>query len=194
MKKLLFLLILIGFAISPQISKALTPFSEIIPGDLQGKFSFGITSNQVSILQIILASDPSIYPEGNITGIYDTLTVYAVERFQCKYMSLCSGSPDINGYGLAGPITRAKIEEVMLSQIDNSTEVLQIGEEITDAVEEVVQPILEEVDEIVNTDVVTEKEGLNIAKLLKLGKVITVLQSIVENIHLATRALVDKVK
>ncbi len=56
-----------------------------------------------------------IYPEELITGYYGKLTVKAVQRFQCKYGIVCSGTPETTGYGLAGPITRVKINEILSS-------------------------------------------------------------------------------
>jgi peptidoglycan hydrolase-like protein with peptidoglycan-binding domain len=64
------------------------------------------------MLQRVLAKDSTIYPEGVVTGYYGSGTVSAVQRFQSKYMGITSGSPSTNGYGLAGPGTRAKINEV----------------------------------------------------------------------------------
>ena len=40
------------------------------------------TGGDVTRLQRFLAGDPSIYPEGRITGYYGSLTVAAVKRFQ----------------------------------------------------------------------------------------------------------------
>ncbi len=42
----------------------------------------GTTSDQVAVLQALLASDPSIYPEGIISGYFGKLTAQAVKRFQ----------------------------------------------------------------------------------------------------------------
>ncbi|NOY35791.1 MAG: peptidoglycan-binding protein, partial [bacterium] len=53
------------------------------------------------------------YPEAVTTGYYGSLTVRAVQRFQCKHLNLCQGTPDTNGYGLAGPKTRQKMNEIL---------------------------------------------------------------------------------
>ena len=66
-------------------------------------------NSQVSELQAFLALDSSIYPEGIVTGYYGTLTTAAVERFQCVYDIICSGSPVTTGYGRVGPLTLAEI-------------------------------------------------------------------------------------
>ncbi len=85
-----------------------TPISET----LTGPFSIGMTSEQVKVLQQMLATDPAIYPEGIISGYYGELTVKAVQNFQCKYNIICGGEPYTTGYGLAGPTTRQKLNEI----------------------------------------------------------------------------------
>jgi hypothetical protein len=67
---------------------------------------------EVTKLQGLLAGDTSIYPEKLITGYFGSLTQKAVQRFQCKYNIVCSGTPETTGYGVVGPKTRFKIEEV----------------------------------------------------------------------------------
>lgn len=79
---------------------------------LSGPFVIGMYSNQVKILQQMLANDKEVYPEGEITGYYGSLTIKAVQRFQCKYNLICYGTPEINGFGLAGPATRTKLNEL----------------------------------------------------------------------------------
>jgi peptidoglycan hydrolase-like protein with peptidoglycan-binding domain len=51
-------------------------------------------NSQVNDLQRALASDPSIYPEGQITGKFGALTKKAVERFQTKYGLKVTGIVD----------------------------------------------------------------------------------------------------
>jgi len=70
-------------------------------------------NNQVKLLQEYLSKDKDIYPGGVTSGYYGTLTKEAVERFQKKHNIVSSGSPYTTGYGLAGPITRAKIVEIL---------------------------------------------------------------------------------
>jgi len=72
----------------------------------------GQKNEQVKKLQELLATDKEIYPEGLITGYYGTLTTKAVQKFQCKYKIICSGSPQTTGWGLVGPKTRKKLNEV----------------------------------------------------------------------------------
>ncbi len=71
-----------------------------------GVFYYAQTGQRVITLQSMLAEDPSVYPEGRITGYYGVLTVKAVERFQLKYGISTLGAP---GYGVVGPKTKAKL-------------------------------------------------------------------------------------
>ena len=68
-------------------------------------------SEDVRQLQKLFASNSEIYPEGKITGYFGTLTEKAVQIFQLKYGVLNSRT-DI-GFGVVGPKTRAKLQEVL---------------------------------------------------------------------------------
>ncbi|MBI2627970.1 MAG: peptidoglycan-binding protein [Candidatus Niyogibacteria bacterium] len=72
------------------------------------------TGGQISALQKFMAQDPSIYPEGFVTGYYGPLTEQAVKRFQSRYGLLSDSRPD--GSAIVGQITRAKINEVCLAR------------------------------------------------------------------------------
>ncbi|MBI2100209.1 MAG: peptidoglycan-binding protein [Candidatus Vogelbacteria bacterium] len=63
----------------------------------------GSIGDQVSLLQALLAADPSIYPEGLITGRFGKLTAAAVKRFQRKHGLLQLGQ--------VGKETRTKLNE-----------------------------------------------------------------------------------
>ena len=76
---------------------------------LTTQMSFGAKGEQVTALQSGLATDPSIYPEGMVTGYYGSATKAAVGRFQEKYQL---GTPSTPGYGGVGPLTLAKFNEV----------------------------------------------------------------------------------
>ncbi|HTR18677.1 MAG TPA: peptidoglycan-binding protein [Candidatus Paceibacterota bacterium] len=67
----------------------------------------GSSGSDVSSLQAFLAANPSIYPEGQITGYYGALTQAAVQRWQVTYHIVSSGSPSTTGYGQVGPRTAA---------------------------------------------------------------------------------------
>ena len=77
-----------------------------------GKGSEGV---DVTRLQQYLASDPTLYPEGLITGYFGALTEVAVKRFQQKYNIVSAGTPTTTGYGHVGPATRAKLNALLTS-------------------------------------------------------------------------------
>lgn len=72
----------------------------------------GMTHEQVRLLQIFLAKNPALYPEGTVSGYFGSLTEAAVKRFQAKYGIASSGTPLTTGYGAVGPRTRAKLNEL----------------------------------------------------------------------------------
>jgi hypothetical protein len=65
----------------------------------------GSVGEQVSILQALLAADPSIYPEGIVSGFFGRLTDQAVKRFQKKH--------DLEQVGNVGPKTLKKLQEFL---------------------------------------------------------------------------------
>ena len=74
-----------------------------------GPFTSGVQSDQTSLLQKMLAQDPTLYPSGSVTGYFDSLTKAAVGRFQEKYQL---ATPSTLGYGGVGPLTLGKLNEV----------------------------------------------------------------------------------
>ena len=66
---------------------------------------FGMSGSDVSALQTFLAADPTIYPEGLVTGYFGNLTRAAVIRFQQQYR--------VPPTGFVGPLTRAKINQLL---------------------------------------------------------------------------------
>lgn len=64
----------------------------------------GTRDAEVYNLQKVLSLNPSIYPEGEVTGYFGKLTEAAVKRFQKKY--------GIRITGQVGPQTRAKLHEL----------------------------------------------------------------------------------
>jgi peptidoglycan hydrolase-like protein with peptidoglycan-binding domain len=72
--------------------------------------AFGMRSSDVYRLQQLLATDSDIYPEGIVSGYFGAKTLEAVQKFQIKY-GVVSSDKD-TGYGLVGPKTRAKLQEV----------------------------------------------------------------------------------
>jgi peptidoglycan hydrolase-like protein with peptidoglycan-binding domain len=63
----------------------------------------------VKILQKALKERQYLTSATAPTGYFGSLTLEAVKRLQCEKMSVCSGNADSNGYGLAGPRTRAEL-------------------------------------------------------------------------------------
>lgn len=71
------------------------------------QLGFGATGQEVRNLQTFLASDPSIYPQGLVTGYFGPLTRSAVMNFQSVY--------GISQVGRVGPQTLAKINSLIAS-------------------------------------------------------------------------------
>lgn len=69
----------------------------------------GSSGDEVRCLQQLLAADPSIYPEGLITGYFGTKTEAAVQRFQVAHNIVTGGTPQATGYGAVGAKTRAAL-------------------------------------------------------------------------------------
>ncbi|MFH1631642.1 MAG: fibronectin type III domain-containing protein [bacterium] len=76
---------------------------------------FGMKDPDVARLQEMLAKNPSIYPEGLVTGYYGPLTLAAVKRFQCAFGFRCGDLANLDGYGKTGPLTRAILNRFILS-------------------------------------------------------------------------------
>ncbi|TSC69113.1 MAG: hypothetical protein G01um101466_187 [Parcubacteria group bacterium Gr01-1014_66] len=90
----------------PSVSSTpLVSFAPIIQQTLKS----GSRGNEVRLLQEFLAKDPTLYPEGIVSGNFGALTKAAVQRFQERYGIAKKG--DL-GYGTVGPKTRAKLKEM----------------------------------------------------------------------------------
>jgi peptidoglycan hydrolase-like protein with peptidoglycan-binding domain len=86
-----------------------TPPSAAPAVSLTRTLSSGSQGTDVTSLQQFLASDPTVYPEGIVSGYYGPKTLAAIQRFQEKYGIASLGQ---TGYGVVGPKTRAKIHEL----------------------------------------------------------------------------------
>lgn len=75
----------------------------------------GSQGDDVKTLQILLASDPTLYPEGKVSGYFGQLTSKAVKKFQKKY--------GIEQVGSIGPKTLRKLNEIL----NGSSIVMQNG-------------------------------------------------------------------
>lgn len=74
---------------------------------LSSELDFGSTGSEVTELQQFLSTNSLIYPAGMVTGYFGPLTQAAVRQFQANY--------DIAQVGRVGPITMAKINDIMSS-------------------------------------------------------------------------------
>ena len=72
----------------------------------------GMTGSDISTLQIFLAQDKEIYPQGLVTGYFGPLTFAAVSNFQSRN--------GISTVGRVGPITLAAINDRMSGGIPQS--------------------------------------------------------------------------
>jgi peptidoglycan hydrolase-like protein with peptidoglycan-binding domain len=71
------------------------------PGQLKKQLKHGSRGNDVTILQTFLAADPTLYPEGLVTGYFGPATSKAIMKFQAKY--------GISQVGTVGPQTLKKL-------------------------------------------------------------------------------------
>lgn len=78
-----------------------------VSGTMQliGNLKEGMSGEQVKLLQTVLATDKTIYPEGTVSGYYGRLTKEAVKRFQKHH--------GIEGTGYTGPKTMNKMNELL---------------------------------------------------------------------------------
>jgi peptidoglycan hydrolase-like protein with peptidoglycan-binding domain len=72
---------------------------------LTRQLDMGMSGVDVSSLQSFLAQDPSIYPQGLVTGYFGSLTAAAVSNFQ--------RNNDLDIVGRVGPMTLAEINRQM---------------------------------------------------------------------------------
>ncbi len=87
-------------ALQQQI-QALQTQKQSATASLVSSLSLGSQGNQVKVLQALLAANPSIYPEGLVTGYFGPLTEQAVKRFQ--------KDNGLEQVGVVGPQTREKL-------------------------------------------------------------------------------------
>ena len=75
----------------------------------------GQDNQTVSNLQQLLR-ELNFFTYPTNTGYYGTITEEAVQAFQCKHNIICTGTPQTTGYGVVGPKTRAKLNELLNSE------------------------------------------------------------------------------
>lgn len=86
-----------GIKGTPQAVRACTPPTRFLKQGLEG--------DDVANLQIFLARDREIYPEGLVTGYFGPATERALKRFQSKYGIVAGGNPETTGWGVANKTT-----------------------------------------------------------------------------------------
>lgn len=86
-----------------------TPGMRVAGVGFSAELRRGSRGNAVKRLQEFLAGLPGIYPKGLVTGTFGPLTEAAVKRFQEKL-----GIPAV---GIVGPLTRAKLNDILLGKI-----------------------------------------------------------------------------
>ncbi len=69
----------------------------------------GMRGSDVTLLQRFLIQQGHLVV-GNDSGFFGALTEAAVKKYQCKHMSICSGTPATTGHGLVGAKTRAALK------------------------------------------------------------------------------------
>lgn len=69
------------------------------------ELSFGVEGDDVTQLQLFLARDSKIYPEGRVTGYFGSATLAAVKRLQAEH-----GLPSV---GRVGPLTLALLNQLL---------------------------------------------------------------------------------
>ncbi|MST03994.1 MAG: hypothetical protein EXS49_00270, partial [Candidatus Pacebacteria bacterium] len=103
-------------SVSATSSSTPSPTSTVKPVSVNYNLNFdlilgiGSSNDQVSLLQAILAKNPSLYPSGLVSGYYGPLTEAAVKNFQLKY--------GIDPSGSVGTKTITKLNEFRLSGLN----------------------------------------------------------------------------
>lgn len=100
---------LMGVGFVPMIALAQTPRTCVAPFSVLQR---GDTSDAVSNLQLFLARDKNIYPEGSVIGTFGPATERAVGRWQIKFGLLSPGASKGDGLGRVGPKTLALLQKV----------------------------------------------------------------------------------
>lgn len=96
---------LIALSVAGIVSLAMFSSALTASAALTRQLEVGMRGSDVSELQTFLATDPSVYPQGLVTGYFGPLTRAAVMNFQAKN--------GISSVGRVGPITLAAISSKM---------------------------------------------------------------------------------
>ena len=88
---------------------------------LTRQMRIGSRSSEVTRLQELLAKDSSLYPQKIVSGYYGQLTEAAIKKFQCRYNVVCNGDRNSTGYGVVGPKTLSKLNDVYETTVATTT-------------------------------------------------------------------------
>ena len=80
---------------------------------LERELEVGMTGSDVTALQVFLAADPSLYPQGLVTGYFGMLTKAAVANFQVQ-----NGIPSV---GRVGPMTLPVLNALLGGSANNGS-------------------------------------------------------------------------
>lgn len=100
-------------------SLAFTQVASAQLAPITAQAQFGSRGAHVTNIQAFLATRPEFYPEGLVTGYYGNLTTAAVRRFQSFYGIVSSGTAATTGYGRVGPMTMAKMNELIAGGVSS---------------------------------------------------------------------------
>ncbi len=101
------------FYTSPSLPVSTQVSTQTTPSAFNANMVIGDTRSNVTQLQSCLARDPSVYPEGLITGYFGPLTQRAVIRFQEKFANeILVPAGLTRGNGIVGPLTRQKLKQI----------------------------------------------------------------------------------
>ena len=114
MKKFIALLLVATFLLSGSVVSAQTTATTNVSAGVSAylnqlqilrQLRQGMSGEDVKALQVLLATQPDIYPEGLVTGYYGALTSKAVKKYQEKF--------GLTVVGHVGPLTRKKLNELV---------------------------------------------------------------------------------
>lgn len=110
----------------------------------------GVSHGEVTNLQQFLTSTGD-FTFGSVTKYFGSVTEKAVQKFQCREMGICSGTPASTGYGRVGPGTRAAIQKACSLGVESGGGEVESGDEEILQVAIPPQPNLESAEDLTQT-------------------------------------------